>query len=128
MKKLLLFIFLLLNIFVLNGCKSDIRLWLTENQRYKIFIEVVEAEDKAMCEADKQYWPDTVTLNNANSNSFKERSFEANNKFLALQEELSKKYRNEVLKKYWLKDDDFSIISNEALFEKKWELPQYICN
>lgn len=86
---------------------------LTEQERRNIFTEIVRAEDRADGEAEKRY-PITCVTSPVSQQTRRSHH--------ALGEELSERYRNEVLKRYDITAEQKEAISDEA-FREGWPLP-----
>ncbi|MCL4376882.1 MAG: hypothetical protein M1475_08615 [Actinobacteria bacterium] len=84
-----------------------------EEDRKKIFIELIDTEKKADKEAMEEYPLDTSDPKYSEDN---------HEKYKTLKKELSDKYADEICKKYNLTSDEIKMIRNEG-FAKDW-LPQ----
>ncbi len=93
---------------------------LTEDQRKQIYREIVEAEYKAMYEADQKY----PALNPAKPSFSDKKAKRRNEKRRSLERTLTKRYVAEVAKKYGMTGQKVDQIQMEGE-TKSWPVPPW---
>lgn len=93
---------------------------LSESRRREIFTALVKSQDKAQAEADAKYSTDAnkIPLSQLRAYDFKS----AIEKNIEKADHLMKKYRNKVLKKFQISEEELEKISIEA-FKENWPMP-----
>ena len=93
-----------------------------EVDRQEVYNEVVLAEDRAECEAEKLYPTKADALVGLSAQQQEQRL----SAWKAKDDELKEKYRTQVLRRFKVSSDEYDKIQVEA-FESDWPLPEYSC-
>jgi len=95
----------------------DLRNGRTEEERRAIFQAVVEAEDKGMHQAEKEF--PFIVLSKENTDQYREQEMQQTEKRMARMNELNEQYRQEALAQHGVGEGELNAIEAEA-FEKDW--------
>lgn len=100
--------------------KSEEKFGLTEVKRRRIYKEIVDAEDRAQAEADRQYPISGRTTWDLSRSELRSRI----DKNIELMRHLEEEYKNDLMKKYSLTREQLKEITFEG-FEENWPMPKF---
>jgi hypothetical protein len=96
---------------------------LSENQRRAIFTDLVQAEDRAMREAEKRYPIDESLLTRSPSR-YRQHVIDKTDAQIKESDRLNEKYERELLERHGLTERELNDIKKEAMNEQ-WPLPSH---